>query len=130
MNKYFLGLLLLGLSGCQNPVLVFAGGSLEGEMGETDSWIFAKEYKLMQLETRPDNPYSVYLRVTVIDDDLYLDAAPRRRWHQHIQQDNRVRIKIGDFIYRARTVLVSDPAIISSFLPGRTIYRIEPAGQW
>ncbi len=117
-------LLVLTLSSCQSPFLVFAGKSLKGEERHTDSWAFARNYKLLQLETRPEKPYSVYLRVTVIGDELYIDAAESRRWHQHIKLDNRIRLKIGENVYEARAIEVEDPSIKERFLPDRKIYRV------
>jgi|GEM_PF-398637 len=117
---------LLGLSGCQSPFLVFAGGELRATESSTESFAFAAEHKLLTLETRPERPYSVLLRVTVIDDNLYIDAAQKRRWHTFIKADPRVRIKLGKNIYLATAREIEDELIRDRFLSGRTIYRLEP----
>ena len=115
------------LSSCGTPFLTLPGGSLRGEVTEVESFSFAARYQLLQLETRPASPYSVYLRVIVRDGNLYIDAAQHRRWHRYIQEDSRVRIKLGDHIYTALAEKVSSPEEVSGFIKGRTIYRLVPS---
>lgn len=124
MRTLGLGVLIAALFGCQSAFLTFAGGTLQGCEKVAESFSFAKQYKLLQLETRPMKPYSVILRVTVINDALYVDAAPGRKWHEHIRHDNRIRVKIGDSIYRARALIETDSDIVKRFISGRTIYRV------
>ena len=114
------------LSGCQTPFLVFPGKALQGELGSTESFSFAEQFTLLQLETLVDEPYSVFLRSTVIDGELYIDAAPARRWGKHLAQFNQVRIKLGDKIYPAIAREVTDPELTAKFLPGRKLYRLDP----
>lgn len=128
----FASFLLLFAAGCQSPFLVFPGKEIKGEIATTESFAFAKAYSLLMLETRPHDPYSVYLRVTVIDGQLYIDAAPSRRWHEYIHEDNHVRIQLGGKIYSAKAVVVKDKVVEdkslkSRFMAGRTIYRIVPS---
>jgi len=119
--------ILLILSGCQSPFLVFPGNELRGEVSHTNNFGFAKNYSLLQLETDPGVPYSVILRITVLNDQLYLDAAPGRQWHKNLQQNTAVRVKIGDTIYPAEATVVKDPAILEHFLRGRIIYQLLPS---
>jgi hypothetical protein len=119
-------LVCLLLSGCQSPLLVFPGKQLQGETAQAENFEFAADYRLLTLEVNPDDPYSVYLRATVIDGQLYIDAAPARRWGRHIASNREVRIKLGTKIYPAIADSVSDPDILSSFLNGRAVYRITP----
>ena len=95
-------------------------------MAETDSFAFAAEFKLLTLEVRPEQPYSVILRVVTRNENLYIDAANRRRWHTYLQQNPNVRIKLGETVYPATVVRVTDPEVTQQFLPGRTIYRVVP----
>lgn len=112
------------MAGCSTPFLTLPGKSLQGVEENAASWEFASQYKIMQLETRPLNPYSVYHRVLLKNNNLYLDAAEHRRWHEYIKQDPNVRVKLGDKIYKARAEVVTDPAELQGFLKGRTIYRL------
>lgn len=112
--------------GCQTPILVFSGQALSGRVCETESFAFADQFDLLQLEVRPDAPYSVILRVMVRHGELYIDAAERRRWHTYLKQDSRVRVRIGHCIYPATAVRVDNAEITAEFMAGRTIYRIVP----
>ncbi len=127
-RRYYAPLLLCMalLAGCQSPFLVFSGGALTGQVSETDSFAFAGGYRTLQLEVNPEAPYSVILRTTVIDGELYIDAADARRWAGYLADEPRVRIKLGKFIYPALARPVSDTYLADQFLPGRTVYRIDP----
>ncbi len=116
------------LVACQSPVLIFSGGVLSGPTIETDSFSFAAQFKLLQLEVRPEDAYSVILRVRMYDDQLYIDAAKRRRWHGYLQENNNVRVKLGESVYPATAIRVDDPDITQRFLRGRTVYRLVPRG--
>lgn len=120
----FLSLLLV--TACQSPFLVFAGKALVGEETSTKSFAFASEYSLLQLETHVDEPYSVILRCTVIEGQLYIDAAPRRRWGKNLAQSNAVRVKLGNKIYPALASEVTDASLTRLFLSGRKLYRLDP----
>ena len=120
--------MVVPITGCQSPFLLFPGGPLEGEFGTTSSFAFAEKHQLLQLETGGERPYSVYLRVTVIEGELYLDAAPTRRWGRNLRENSRVKIKLGDMLYRARVERVLEAGITSRFLPRRMVYRVVPLG--
>jgi hypothetical protein len=117
---------ILAVAGCQTPFLTFSGGALRGQAVVTDSFSFAGQYRLLQLEVRPQDPYSVNLRVVVRDGNLYIDAAQRRRWHGHIKKNPQVRVKLGSKVYPARAIRVSDPEVTEKFARGRTIYQLVP----
>ncbi len=119
-------LFLTTLVACQSPVLFFSGGTLSGPTIETDSFSFAAQFKLLQLEVRPEDAYSVILRVRMVDDQLYIDAAKRRRWHRYLKENSHVRVKLGESVYPATAIRVDDPEITKLFLRGRTIYRLVP----
>ena len=118
--------IILVLTACQTPVLLFPGKALSGKENATDSFAFAREYTLLTLEVSPKDPYSIFLRVSMIGDDLYIDAAPSRQWARRLSEDRRVRIRIGGKIYPAMATPVTDPDIVSAFRAGRTIYRLDP----
>ena len=115
------------LTGCQTPFLVFPGKALKGEPQLANSFMMAKRHKLLKLEVNPDAPYSVILRVTIIDDQLYVDAAPTRKWAAYLRASNKVKIGLGKQVYAAIAVRVKDPRITDHFLNGREIYRLMPA---
>ena len=119
-------LLSMILSGCNTAFLTLSGRTLKGEEISADSFAFAAEFNLLQLEVRPSDPYSVWLRVIVKNQHLYIDAANNRRWHKYLKDDPNVRIKLGDKIFPAKMTIVTDQDLLDKFLQGRTIYRLDP----
>ena len=122
----FLALVLVLISGCQTAFLIFPGGELSGREIHASSFRFAGEFELLQLEVRPARPYSVWIRVVMNGDNLYIDAAPGRRWLRYLMDNPEVRIKLGDKVYAATATLVTDTDLLTHFLDGRTIYRLDP----
>ena len=122
----FLWLLIMLTAGCQAPFLTFSGNELSGLESEATSFDFAGNFKTLQLEVRPEDPYSVILRVVMRDKKLYIDAAENRRWHTYLKADPRIRIKLGKKIYRARAIKLTSAEIPEGFIRGRTIYEIVP----
>jgi hypothetical protein len=117
---------LIALSGCQTAFLTLPGKQLTGTEIPTSSFKFAAGFSLLQLEVRPAKPYSVWLRVVMKVDELYIDAAPNRRWHTYLKDESRVRVKLGNNIYPAEAVLITDEKLLKTFLSGRSIYRLDP----
>ena len=120
-------LLLPLIAGCQTPFLVFPGEALQGMVEQTKSFAFASRYSLMQLETCAPKPYSVFLRVTVIEESLYIDASPKRRWAKYLVASPKVRVRLGKLIYPAIAVLIDNPSISERFISGRQIYELVPS---
>jgi hypothetical protein len=105
--------LLLPLSllalGC-GPIGPFPGGSLSGQVATSlpDDWSFSDDVRNVQLETRPSAPYSVNVWGVGIGDRFYLASGRggEARWAQHIADDPKVRLRIGETIYELRAVRV------------------------
>ncbi len=114
------------LAGCGGPFLMIPGGALRGEVvaEPVTDWSFADD-AFVDVEFRPDDPYSVELNYIVRDGRLYLDPAEGRTWLDYLRADPRVRIRFDDSIYEAEAVLVEDPAEREGFDPTRFVYRIE-----
>lgn len=129
-----MGLRLLGtvfgvsllLAGCGGPFLVLPGGALRGEVVNepVSDWSFADD-AFIDLETRPDDPYSVELNYVVKDGQLYIDPAEGKRWLEHIRADPRVRVRFGGKVYPAEAVLVGQPGELEGFDADRFIYRLD-----
>lgn len=120
-------ILLFLVCACQMPMLTLAGKQLKGIEATTTNFAFAEQYKLLKLEVNPEKPYSVILRCTVLEGELYVDAAATRKWATYLLSDRRVRVMLGSTIYNALATTITDPEITQSFLKGRTIYRLRPA---
>ena len=115
--------LLLFLSACGGPLGPLAGGALSGNEAQTpDSWAFARDVEVIQLETRPDDPYSVNVWIGIVDGELYVPTSlilgeedpAQRDWVQHVQQDPNVRLRIGENIYAATATRVHDEGTIAA----------------
>ncbi len=102
--------------GC-GPTLLLPGGELDGPVAPTpSSWSFTDDVGTVQLETRPDDPYSVNIWATALDSSLYVHAgANRANWVENIEADPRVRVRIEDEIYLLEAQRVYDAAEFERF---------------
>lgn len=112
--------LLLGaslLSGCNGPLPFMSGGALSGEaVPAPEVWALSNDFGVVQLETRPEDPYSVNIAYTQIDGALYINAGDTETaWVKHIESDPRVRLRHDGVIYVARAVRVSERDEIARF---------------
>ena len=120
--------LSLALSACGGgPFLVFPGGELAGEVvtEPVSDWSFVSD-RFVDLETNPDDPYSVELNYFVRDGQLYVDPAEGRTWLEHIRADPRVRVRFAGKVYPLKAVLVGKPGELEGFDADRFIYRLDP----
>ncbi len=98
--------LLLTLVGCTDPLISVPGGKLNGEpTAAPASWSSVPD--VIQLETRPDDPYSVNIWALVESGNLYL-ATENARWLAHIKADDRVRVRIDGMLYALRAEQVTE----------------------
>lgn len=119
--------LALAASGCGGPFWAIPGGELSGEIVRepVDDWSFV-DSTFIDLETRPEDPYSVELNYVVREGKLYIDPAEGRQWFAHIQQNPDVRARFEGKIYPLRAVLVGRPGEIEGFDADRYVYRLDP----
>ena len=110
-------LLLVVLVGC-GPVAMLPGGELSGTVKPAPSdWSFSDSVEVVQLETRPDDPYSVNLWGTGVGEVFYVAAGEAEaKWTGHIREDPRVRLRVGEDIYELVATLTRDAADIEAFL--------------
>ena len=115
----FIGLLLglSMLSGCSSDMIPFSGGALSGEvMPLPANWSGVATEEVIELETQPDDPYSVKLWVVVLDEMPYVHAgANRATWVGHIEADDRVRLGSDTGVYELRAERVSEQAEFDRF---------------
>ena len=114
-------------SACGGPRLGIPGGELSGEVvtEPVDDWSFVDDL-FVDLETRPDDPYSVELNYIVMDGRLYIDPAEGRTWLEYIRADPTVRVRFDGRVYPMKAVLVGRPGELEGFDPDRYIYRLDP----
>jgi hypothetical protein len=120
-------------SGCSEPFIVFAGGELSGEVAAPpDDWADLAGEETFQLETRPDDPYSVNIWAVGIGADVYIGTGPDgTRWSKHLRLDPRVRLRVGDTLYP----LVAHPVTASAERRDVAIayaekYGMDPRENW
>jgi len=120
-------LALLLLAACSGgPFLVFPGGELSGEVVRepVEDWSFVTD-AFIDLETRPDEPYSVQLNYIVREGRLYIDPAEGRSWLDYIREDPRVRVRFDDRIYPCTALLVGKPGELPGFDADRYVYQLH-----
>ena len=109
-----LSLLMLA---CEGPFTFFSGGELNGTVTEPPGiWQFEEQSGLAQLETRPEDPYSINFAYVQLNDHLYAYAGDTRtNWVQHIEQNPLVRVRIGETIYPLHAVRVDEGDELDEF---------------
>ena len=119
------------LTACNDPTLVLPGGKLSGAIAAPPAeWQFAEPSQLAQLETRPQDPYSINLVYVQLNGQLYVYAGnTRTTWVQHIEQNPLVRIRINDVIYPVRAVRVEEQQELTGFAEfwaSRSFFQRDP----
>ena len=107
----------VGVLACNGPMGLLPGGELSGEDRPIpSSWNFAGTSGQAQLETRPEDPYSVNINYTIVDGRLYINAGDTEtEWAKNIAVNPSVRLRIDGVIYDLRAERVTDPAEIVRF---------------
>jgi hypothetical protein len=113
------GAVILGARWVYGPLGPLPGPELAGSLVEEpgEDWSSVDAVKVVQIETRPEDPYSVSTWLTRIDDGIYVFAADDGSpWVQNIKNAPRVRIRIEGLLYERRAVRVADLETKHSFL--------------
>lgn len=124
------GLLLAVACGPWGPI---PGGRLEGTVVHepVTDWSFTNSRSTVQLETRPEDPYSVTVWCVAHDDALYVPSrhAAKKSWVQHVLDEPQVRVRVGERIYPGTMVRVTDPKQIEAVVPALVAkYHLTPPG--
>jgi hypothetical protein len=101
-------IVLIALSGALacGPLVMIPGGRLSGTVAPVpDDWSFSDDVETVQLETRPDDPYSVNIWGVAVGDEFYVASGKSdNAWATHIAADDRVRLRVDESIYELRAV--------------------------
>ncbi len=121
----------LTMAACDDPLIFAAGGELSGiASAPPDTWQFASTSGFAQLETRPEDPYSINLAYVQLDGQLYIYAGnTRTNWVEHIEQNPLVRIRVDETIYPVQAVRVSDDDEFDAFAvewASRSMFQRDP----
>ena len=115
--RFLTTLFVLSAVACNGPFVLLPGGELDGELASTPSdWTFASGYGTVQLETNPEDPYSVNIAYIVMNGTLYINAGDTEtQWVQHIAVNPLVRFRLDGSLYELRAERVNDDAEIAAF---------------
>ena len=113
------------------PIVMIPGGELSGTPTPVpESWEFTNEVDTIQVETRPEDPYSVNAWMVVYDGSPYVVAGEglETTWARYLVEDPRLRLRVGDALYELRAVEANDEATRDGFLEAARIkYDFDPA---
>ncbi len=120
------------VSGCNGPFLILPGGHLDGEATPAPAdWSIAGEYGFTELETNPDDPYSVNIVYTVVNGLLYINAGDTEtKWVKNMGSNPAVRLRIDGAVYALVAERVTDAAEIAEFgkaWTSRSMFSRDPA---
>jgi hypothetical protein len=115
--RLFLFLLIPVLCSCGGPFAVFPGGALAGPISATPSnFEFARNAGTIQLETRPEDPYSVNIACAVVGEALYISAGDNKsQWVENMEANPLVRLRIDGTVYELRATRVVEEKEMRAF---------------
>ena len=105
------GAVILGARWVYGPLGPIPGPELAGSLVEepVEDWSSVDAVKVVQIETRPEDPYSVSTWLTRIGAGIYVFAADDGSpWVQYVAQDPLVRIRIEGRVHELRAARVAD----------------------
>lgn len=95
------------------PLGPIPGGVLKGPLSPDTHPQWADLEKVIELEIRPERPWSLSIWNVVIDGELYVPSArgAQRRWTAVAVREPLVRLRTHGQIYALRIERVTDPAL-------------------
>ena len=124
--------LMLLSAACNGPMGLLPGGQLAGEPHPVPpNWGFAGDYGTVQLETLPEEPYSVNIAYTILDGRLFINAGgTETQWVKNMAVDPNVKLRLDGSLYDLRAVRVTDRREIDRFSTAWTsqsMFRRDPS---
>ena len=112
LRKLIAACALVLTAGCEEPFIVFAGGELSGEVvAPPEDWSSLDQVDTVQLETQPEDPYSINIWIASVGDDLYVATGEDgTNWTEHLAEDPLVRLRAEGQIYELRARPIFDRA--------------------
>ena len=105
-------LILLGLTAC-SPIGPIPAGQLSGDVQPIPSdWSASDDIQIVQIETRPDNPYSINIWGVGEGRNFYIGAGGGEdvAWVRHLADDAQIRLRLGSSLFLLTAVRVTDVA--------------------
>ncbi|MFP6654126.1 MAG: hypothetical protein VCB25_00765 [Myxococcota bacterium] len=114
--RIFVLMMFLFVLGC-GPILVMPGGGLDRTTSTVPTdWRWTDDVSTIQLETRPDDPYSVNLWIIALGDSLLVHAGTNRAaWVEHIEANASVRVQVEEKIFELVATRVSEQSEFDAF---------------
>lgn len=109
LRRVLVGLMLLVVVACQ-PIGPMPGGALTGAVQPVPpEWGELAKVDTVQLETRPDSPYSVNIWGIALGANYYVAAGSgETSWTKNIDANANVRLRIGESVFELRAVRVTE----------------------
>ena len=102
--------------GC-GPIVMLPGGALSGTLREApESWAFTDDVNTVQLETRPDDPYSVNIWCVRVGDALFVGGTRESTWTRHVVENPNVRLRVNEDLYELRATEATTDEEAEGFL--------------
>ena len=100
----------LALSGCNGPWLLLPGGTLDGSMKPVPTdWASLAPFGTVQLETNPDEPYSVNIACMLVDGSPQINAGDTETaWVKNMDANPNVRLRVHGKLYELRASRITD----------------------
>jgi len=111
-------LLAILACGCScGPFLLLPGGKLDGTPKPAPaSFALPGNRDTIQIETRPEDPYSVNVSGAVVDGKLYVSSGDEpQNWAKNIEANPLVRARIDGDLYDLKARRVTDRAELQAF---------------
>jgi hypothetical protein len=118
MKKRWFAVALLLALGC-GPLVMVPGGELSGTVKPVPGdWSFTDSVETVQLETRPEDPYSVNVWGVAAGGGFYIASGrgESAAWAKHIAADPRVRLRVGEDVYELSAVRTTDEVEMAAFI--------------
>ena len=99
------------LIGC-GPIGPIPGGRLAGRVSAVPaSWESLQPYGTLQLESRPEAPYSVNVWGAGIGRSFYVACRPDSRWLPYVLENPQVRLRIHGTVYELSATRSESPEL-------------------
>lgn len=125
-----LSLLLVLFALACGPIVMIPGGELSGDVRAIPSdWTFTNEVDTVQLETNPEEPYSVNIWLVAAPGALYVGGTKTSTWTEHASADGRVRLRVGTDLYELKATEVSSDSDVDAFVTAAKAkydFELEP----
>jgi len=113
-----------------DPIVMIPGGELAGELQPApENWAFTNEVDTVQLETNPDDPYSVNIWCVATERGLYVAGSKTSQWTENVSADGRVRLRVDGKLYELMGTEASADADVEAFVAAAGVkydFEMEP----